>query len=122
MNTLSADTISNKLGGVTDAVKTTVDTIDVSSIDLSNVIDSVEGATSSAVDAATDLADAAGTATVVGGRFVARTARRGGRFVTSHPKGAIVSILMLLGLAGALTWYRRNDASTSAQTDLKVAA
>ncbi|WP_154723501.1 hypothetical protein [Ilumatobacter coccineus] len=94
----------------------------MSSIDLSNVIDSVEGAGSSVVDAATDLADAAGTATVVSGRFVARTARRSGRFVASHPKGALVSVLMILGLAGALTWYRGRDAAPSAQTDLKVAA
>lgn len=117
MNTLSTDTITSNLGGVADTVRSTIDTLD-----LSGVADTLEDASSTVVDVASDLADAAGSVSRLGGRVVVRTVRRTGRFVGQHPKGAFTSATLVIALLAALAWYRRSQVSTTAKSDLKVAA
>ena len=109
MNALSTDTITDNLSEALDAVTSTLEVIDVTSI-----ADTVG-------ETAADLADAAGTATVVGGRFVVRTARRGGRLVRHHPRGAVGTFGILLAVIALVAWYRRSE-KPATSADLKVAA
>ncbi len=117
MNALSTDTITTNLVGVADSVRSTIDTLD-----LGGVTDTLEDASSTVVDVASDLSDAAGSVSRVGGRVVVRTVRRTGRFVGRHPKGILTSATVLVALLAAFAWYRRSQTSTSDQTELKVAA
>ncbi len=104
MSALPSDSIPD-LSGVVDTVTSTLDAIDVAAV------------SDAVVDAATDLADVAGTASVV----AVRTGRHAGSVVRRHPKHTLGVLAAVVAVIALVVWVRRDDES-STSADLQVAA
>lgn len=101
MSIIETDTIKHTRDLIADTISSGVDVLN-DSIDLSDVTDTITEVTT--------------VAAVKGGRGAVRVYRT----VRSHPRGAGLTVLSVLGVVGLLVWFRRRKAADE-QAELHVA-